>query len=61
MCSSRARFPGTVDFNPATGSNNVYMASSGGQYSAFVLKLTSSGGFAWASSFVGQSASGTYG
>lgn len=41
-------FSGTADFNPATGSSNVYNLTSSGGADGFIVKLDSQGIFQWA-------------
>jgi acyl dehydratase len=41
-------FSGTVNFSPGAGTHNL---TSGGAYSIFVTKLSSSGGYVWAGAF----------
>jgi hypothetical protein len=48
LCAGR--FEGTVDFNPGTGTDNH---SSNGYDDAFLIKLTSSGSYAWAKTWGG--------
>lgn len=52
------KFKGTVDFDPGGSKMNV---SSGPSYSAFVLKLTTTGKFDWVSPFVGKTVGSTSG
>lgn len=51
-------FGGTVDFDPGAGVSNI---TSGGMEDAFVLKLNSSGNFAWAKNLSGTDRSYGYG
>jgi len=49
-------FDGTSDFDPSAGTENLTSPGGDGDSDAFIAKLDSSGGFAWAKSFVGTDA-----
>lgn len=55
---STGYFSGTIDFNPGAGTYNL-MAP--GAYDVYVLKLDSSGNFAWAKQFIAGSGNTDYG
>ena len=49
-------FDGTADFDPGSGTENLSSAGGSGDNDVFVSKLSSSGEFVWAKSFVGTDA-----